>query len=219
MMIGRLFLALALGFGLSACATVDTATRNAPLESSAQLSQPGASAALPAVKVVSARASVPRSLKVSEANLYYPMGDIVWRGEPRGDRHAQVEAILGESLGLAAQAAEGALPVDVEVVVRRFHALTEKTRYTIGGVHSIRFDLILRDPATGKMIGAPREIRADLKGYGGQRAIDAETRGLTQKLRITRHLANVIASELARPGSAPQGVTDLVAGLETAQPI
>ena len=83
-------------------------------------------------------------------------------------------------------------------------------------MHSIRFDLILRDPETGIAIMPPREIRADLKGFGGAAAIEAEANGMTQKLRITRHLANVIRTELENPGSAPRGVTQLVAGLETA---
>jgi hypothetical protein len=166
------------------------------------------------VSVQSYKVMVPLGLRVSEANTYYPMGDIVWRGDPIGDRHAQIAAIFNTSMSQATGAAKGGLPVNAEIVVKRFHALTEKTRYTIGGVHSIAFDLILRDPATGAEIMPPREIRADLKGYGGSKAIAAEQQGITQKLRITRHLANVIRMELEKPGSAPNSVTELVAGLE-----
>jgi hypothetical protein len=166
------------------------------------------------VDVQSYTVKVPRSLRVSEANTYYPMGDIVWREDPIGDRHAQVAEIFDTSLAQATDGVDGALPVVAEIVVKRFHALTEKTRYTIGGVHSIAFDLVLRYPETGLEVMAPREIRADLKAYGGAKAIAAEQQGMTQKRRITRHLVNVIRSELQQPGSAPAGVTELVAGLE-----
>lgn len=210
----RIIAALALGLSVSACATIDTATRNAPLESATALAAEMPSAAVQSVSVQSYKVMVPLGLRVSEANTYYPMGDIVWRGDPIGDRHAQIAAIFNTSMSQATGAAKGGLPVNAEIVVKRFHALTEKTRYTIGGVHSIAFDLILRDPATGAEIMPPREIRADLKGYGGSKAIAAEQQGITQKLRITRHLANVIRMELEKPGSAPNSVTELVAGLE-----
>ena len=75
--------------------------------------------------------------------------------------------------------------------------------------------MTLRDPVTGAPLDAPRTVKADLKAYGGSKALAAERDGLTQKVRITRHLQNVIAQELAAPGSAPDGVTELVAGLET----
>ena len=164
---------------------------------------------------------VPRSLQVSEANSYYPLGDIVWRGDAYGDRHAQIEAILSDSMGLARAGHRGSVPAVVEIEVKRFHSLTEKTRFSVGGVHSIRFDLTLRDPKTGVALAPTREIRADLKEYGGQRAMEAERQGLTQKLRVTRHLANVLRSELERPGSMSgnRGITQLVAGLETGDPI
>ena len=211
----RIIAALALGLSVSACASIDTATRNAPLESASALAAEAPSAAVQSIAVQSYAVKVPRSLRVSEANSYYPMGDIVWREDPIGDRHRQVAAIFNTSVAKATEGMQGALPVNAEIVVKRFHALTEKTRYTIGGVHSITFDLILRDPATGLEIMPPREIRADLKGYGGAKAIAAEQQGVTQKVRITQHLANVIRMELQQPGSAPKGVTELVAGLET----
>ena len=41
-----------------------------------------------------------------------------------------------------------------------------------------------------------RIVEADLDGYGGQDAIDAVARGETQKVRLTRHLAQVVNEEL-----------------------
>ncbi|WP_296762490.1 DUF6778 family protein [Sediminimonas sp.] len=212
----RTLVALCAGLGLTACASIETATRNAPLEA------PGLSAAAVedrAVSVASYQVKVSRELRVSEANSYYPFGDIVWRGDPIGDRHAQVAAILDAAMAGVAEKADGSRAAVVEIELQRFHALTEKTRYTIGGVHSVKFTLTLRDPETGAPLMEPRTVKADLKAYGGSKALAAERDGLTQKVRITRHLENVIRQELVAPGSAPRGVTDRVAGLETGDQI
>lgn len=181
-----------LGAGLSACGSVETATRNAPLENiPSEMVAPAPSFSLAGYNVV-----VPETLKVSEANSYYPGGDIVWRGDPYGNRYEQVGAIFEEAINLGAGDLSGAMDVVVDIEIKRFHALTEKTRYSVGGIHSIEFVMTIRDPATGAIIRGPRDIKADLVGYGGARAIQAESQGLTQKFRITHHLARVIQDEM-----------------------
>jgi hypothetical protein len=198
MKLTRIIAALALTASVSACASTvpETATRNVPLEAAAV--QPTSVA----LDIQGISVSVPRSLTVSEANLYYPGGDIVWREDPVGDRHEQVKAIFEDGLtkGLSALP-EGNLPVNVDVEVTRFHALTEKARYTIGGVHSVQFKLTLTDPETGAALTEPRLIKADFKAYGGARALSAERAGRTQKVRITNRISEVIQQELLNPGS------------------
>ncbi|WP_050930020.1 DUF6778 family protein [Aestuariivita boseongensis] len=207
----RIIALLAVGLGLSACAAVDTVTRNAPFETqtvsqaqrvsvpAADVTAPVAQAQAP-VRIQNVLVNVPRSLKVSEANRYLPAGDIVWRGDPIGDRHAQVQAIFETAMLRGAQTIQGERPVDLLINVKRFHALTEKARYTTGGVHNIVFDLALADPVTGDIVAPWREIRADLDAFGGQQAILAEARGETQKVRITAFLAEVLRQELTVPG-------------------
>jgi hypothetical protein len=153
----------------------------------------------PAYNVRQVEISVPDTLKVSEANAFYPLADIVWRGEPRGDRRAQVRAIFDEAATRAASERVKGLPVAVEIEVRRFHALTEKARYTVGGVHSIEFELTVKDAKTGAMIEEPRVINGDLPAAGGETALEEDAMGLTQKVLITQHLAKVLSTELA-PG-------------------
>ncbi|UWQ89838.1 hypothetical protein QEZ52_13680 [Aliisedimentitalea scapharcae] len=148
------------------------------------------------VSVANVVVRVPRSLKVSERNSYLPRGDIVWRGDPIGDRHAQVQKIVQDSIIRGVTPLAGPVNVNVDVLVTRFHALTEKARYTTGGVHSITFDLKITQAETGQLIVPVRTVRADLDAFGGQQAILAEARGLTQKVRITNHLAEVIRQEL-----------------------
>lgn len=140
--------------------------------------------------------TVPDTLSVSEANSYLPGGDIVWRGDPRGNRYEQVAAIFEDSFERGTAEIQGFVPVVLDVEVLRFHALTEKTRYTVGGVHSIRFQLAIRSAESGMLLEEPRTVQADLDGYGGTKAIEAEAQGQTQKVRISDHLARVIETEL-----------------------
>ena len=190
----RMIAALMLGLAVSACGSVETATRNAPLDAPEMAPSPVS------FNVEAVRVSVPRSLKVSEANRYYPGGDIVWREDPVGDRHAQVKAIVQDGIGKGIAAMQpGAVPVVMDIEVTRFHALTEKARYTIGGVHAIQFKMQLRNPETGQAYGEPHFVKADFKAFGGARAIEAEREGITQKHRITTHLAKVIQTELTSP--------------------
>jgi len=190
----RIAAALVLGLGLSACANVETASRNAPLDSEVMQPVPVS------LDIQDIRVTVPETLRVSEANSYYPGGDIVWREDPPGDRHAQVRAIFETALqeGVA-QLPRGAVPAVLDVTVTRFHALSEKARYTIGGVHAVQFEYVLRHPATGEAYGAPKFVKADFKAFGGQKAINAEREGITQKLRISEQIANVIRAELEDP--------------------
>lgn len=148
------------------------------------------------VRVESLTVRVPRALSVSEANSYLPKADIVWRGDAIGDRHAQVAAIFDNAMRRGIEPLAGRIPVALDVKVLRFHALSEKARYTVGGVHNINFELTLRHAETGALLTEPRVVRADLDGFGGQQALQAEARGLTQKVRITNHLAEVIRQEL-----------------------
>ena len=205
----KMTLLLMMGALVSACGAPVVTSNQAPFEatplSSAnapveQVELASASVSpLTDVQVRSITVTVPRSLTVSEANRYLPKGDIVWRGDPIGDRHAQVAAIFDAALTKGAQAVNGTLPVALDVEVSRFHALTEKARYSVGGVHNITFYLTLRDPETGVALSETRVVNADLDGFGGQQAVDADARGQTQKVRITNHLAEVIRQELTRP--------------------
>ena len=151
------------------------------------------------VTVTSVVVRVPRELRVSEANRYVPSGDIVWREDPLGDRHAQVQTIVQDAMERGVAGLDGPVGVMLDIQVTRFHALTEKARYTTGGRHGISFQMAVRHPETGALLLPVRTVRADLKAYGGQQALVAMAHGETQKVRITKHLAAVIQQELTKP--------------------
>ena len=187
----KIIILAAVVLGLTACSATKPVSRNEPLVT--QLVDPA-----PAISfnVQDLRISVPDSLSVSEANIYYPSADIVWRGDDYGERHQQVKAIFEDAMTQGLQGLHGNRAVIVDIEVKRFHSLTERARYTIGGVHSIKFVMTLHDAQTGALIGEPRLVVADLKGFGGKKAVAAEHRGVTQKVRIKAHLARVIQHEL-----------------------
>ena len=153
-------------------------------------------AGLPSMRAASVNVLVPPSLVVSEANSYAPAADIVWRGDPFGDRHAQVKAIFEEGIGRGAAMLDGDIPVRIDIQVARFHALTDKTRYSFGGTHGITFFLTIYNAQTQEVMVPAHQIKANLKALGGRNAVAAESIGQTQKARIIEHLSRVIFEKL-----------------------
>ncbi len=149
-------------------------------------------------KVVDVKVAVPENLIVSEANLYLPQADIVWREDPLGDRKAQVSKIIETALRAGTAQIQGEREVIMSVRLKMFHALTEKARNSVGGKHNVQFDYVLLDANTGQPVSEVKSVNASLNAYGGRRAYEAMHRGETQKVRITRHVANVIYRELNR---------------------
>lgn len=204
-------LTLLLGaLALSACVSAnDPATRGMPkvADLSAASSQsvgtrvelaPEMAAHLVAKYDVEAiRVTVPRSLKVSEANTFKPRADIVWRGEALGDRYEQVRSIFAEAMTKGTADIQQGRKVDIEIEVTKFHALTEKTRYTIGGMHEMRFVLTVRDSESGAVLDGPRAVVADTKASGGSAAIAEDQAGRTQRVVTVERLAQVIRQELS----------------------
>ncbi|MGA9251661.1 MAG: DUF6778 family protein, partial [Roseobacter sp.] len=86
----KMIIALAFGGMLAGCATVDTPSRNSAFDPSIGpnaafgSAPPVSSEAMPSFRVEEINVLVPSALIVSEENVYYPRGDIVWRGDPYG---------------------------------------------------------------------------------------------------------------------------------------
>lgn len=199
------FATLGLALALSACVSSEPATRGVSddaltLASRGTGSIPdgaGPRVVAPLYTVREVRVNVPRDLQVSEANSYYPMADIVWRGDPVGDRYAQLTAIFEAAGQRATASMAGPREAIVSIKLVRFHGVTERTRYTVGGVHNMVFDLTVLDAATGAVIDGPRRIEADARAAGGQAAIAEEQAGRTQKVVVTEKLVETLRRELS----------------------
>jgi hypothetical protein len=203
MRILRVLSVLVLAAGVSACVKPEAATRAAPVPS--EVTKASAGGGRPGIgiqtvnvplHVVDVRVTVPRDLKVSEAETWYPIADIVWRGDARGTRYEQIEAIYAAAIPPAIAPLTRGIPVVAEIEVTRFHCVTDKTRYTVGGVHSLKFLLTIRHAETGEILAGPRPVNADAPAPGGQRAVAQDMAGITQKQVVTERLATVIRREL-----------------------
>ena len=144
---------------------------------------------------------VPETLRVSEENLFYPVADVVWRGEPQGDRLTQISAILDEGLNAGVSGAKQGPQVTVKVQLERFHALTEKARFSVGGVHDIVFVLTVLDLKTSVVLEGPRRVEIAIKASGNDKAIAEDAAGRTQRVVIVEGVAEAIRRELS--GTAP----------------
>ncbi len=134
--------------------------------------------------------SVPRTLEVSEAHGIKPRADILWREDPVGDRYVQVEDVMRGGLEPAFASMTGEIPVQIVLEMTRFHALSERARYTTGGQHEIEFVYLVRHAETGALLWGPEAVDLTFHAYGGRRAVEAEQLGITQRVRIHQRLAS-----------------------------
>jgi hypothetical protein len=135
-------------------------------------------------------------LTISEDEFFYPQADIVWRGDPIGPRIPQIAAMFDEAATRNQAILDGAVPVDVDVTLVRFHGVTNRTRYTVGGVYNVIFDLTIRSAATGEVIEPTRRIIGNLNAPGGERATRLDNAGQTQKVRVTDYLTSLLRAQL-----------------------
>ncbi|GAA3873606.1 DUF6778 family protein [Celeribacter arenosi] len=164
-----------------------------------QMQEPVPADVVSDLRVVSVNVEVPRTLTVSEADTIKPVADIVWHEDPMGDRYAQVESVVREAIEAGAKTATGNRAVSLDVVVTRFHAQTNRVRYSgYPSEHETEFNLTIRDAATGAVLSS-RHVDATFKAYNGATAVAADKQGITQRMRIVEYVKTVIAQELRRP--------------------
>ncbi|EBA03571.1 lipoprotein, putative [Rhodobacterales bacterium HTCC2150] len=198
-MIGFRLITAAVVFGaLSACSSSDLVTRNSAADPIA-LQLPTTSWSVADVNV-----TVPRNLLTTEADMYYPRADLVWHGDPVGDRYVQVEELMDRGLTAGVANLNGTRPVNFEVTVRRFHGVTPKAANTVGGVHDMVFDLAVVDAGTGVILAPAQTYQVDVKAYGGNRALKAARAGFTQKYRIMAGLQDWAQTEFGVSKSTPE---------------
>lgn len=138
----------------------------------------------------------------SPSRRYPPITELVWYGDPPGDRKAQVVALMSDAVRAgAADALVGSQPVTIALNITEFHAMTPRARATELqlGVHEIMFDISVVD-ASGAVIASETGVRADLQAYSGASALQAEQLGQGQKIRIQSRVAQVIRSWLVASG-------------------
>ena len=138
---------------------------------------------------------IPERLTVSEENKFAPNADVVWHGDVRGDRKAQVAAILESAGKLGTKDMKSGRNVHLVLQLEEFHGMTpialRKLKYS--GVYNIAMIASVHEGPTNKPIIEPTPIYADLEAFTGARFAQAEAEGNSQKKRVTNHIAAVLA--------------------------
>ncbi len=143
-------------------------------------------------RVVDVVAVAPEILSVSNNNTYAPQADIVWHGDPFGDRRAQVAAVLDEGLTLGTSDLRGSRPVTITARIMTFHGVTPSAvARAPAAVHNIRYELSVFDAETGEPLIESQTISADLEAYVGLAAIAAAINRESQRQRVINHIAAV----------------------------
>lgn len=180
---------------LSSCSSVWSVSYDAPVETSV-------SAHWRAGEV---EVEVPDDLTVSDINSLVPDADIVWHGDPPGDRKAQVAEIVRAGVARGAAGLNGEREVDFHIVLSRFHGVTPAAvAWATAAVHSIDFTIQAVDAGTGDALTDPVAVSADLEANVGALAIIAEMQGETDKDRIVERISEVTAGWLGI-GPDPRG--------------
>lgn len=147
---------------------------------------------------------VPDSLTTSEVNILRPNVDVVWHGEPRGDRLQQVGIILKDALEVAAESLIPEnlhRPVVIEATLIQFHSLTPRARSLVGGIHKVKFSIQVVDQKSGEILAGPTVIQADEFAFGNWKAARADAEGQTMKIRISNRIAEVVSNWLGLAAS------------------
>lgn len=142
---------------------------------------------------------VPDSLTTSEVNILRPDVDVVWHGDPQGDRLQQVGVILHDALEVAAESLipeNYHRPVVIEATLIQFHSLTPRARALVGGIHKVKFSIQVVDQKTGEVLAGPTVIEADEFAFGNWKAVQADAEGQTMKVRISNRIVEVVSDWL-----------------------
>ncbi len=140
-------------------------------------------------KIHDVTVTVPETLTVSERNTYTPNADIVWHGDPPGDRYQQVYDIVHAAGHQAIADTKGSQNARLNIEVVQFHGITPITRRRAPeAVHNVKLIAQVVSMDTGAALTPATQIRADLPALTGSAAVYADQYGPSQKKRISDHL-------------------------------
>ncbi|MFD3191081.1 DUF6778 family protein [Sedimentitalea sp. HM32M-2] len=144
-------------------------------------------------RVSAVQVTVPDTLTVSEENVYIPNADIVWHGDPPGDRKAQVQAIIRDAARQATAGLRGGRPVVLAITLQEFHGVTPiAMARSPEAVYNIAFTAQVTDARNGAALTPATLINADLPALVREDAVTAAQFGPSQKQRVTGHVTAVI---------------------------
>ena len=197
------FIALPLLLALAACGGTTSDGRIQAEETAFEQPIKASAGTVESWKLVRVDVTVDPSLRVStNPSAQFPREEIVWYGEPYGDRRAQVDKIVTDAIGIGASGLRGNRPVVLDVDLKLFHAVTPRAvNNRHYAWHDIQFIIKVRDANTGKVLETSVPINADLEAYRQEAAKAAALKGETQKVRISRRISSVVHAWLQSNGA------------------
>lgn len=140
-------------------------------------------------RVTTVNVTVPENLTVSDENTYLPRADIVWHGDPPGDRRAQVQKIVAESARSAVSGLRGSTPVVLNMTVEEFHGVSPiALARAPEAVYHMAFLAQITDARTGAALTPLTQIQADTPALVGEAGINAAQFGPSQTEQVSRHI-------------------------------
>lgn len=146
-------------------------------------------------RVAAVNVTVPDSLTTTEDPSYIPRADIVWHGDPPGDRKAQVAQIMKEGLTAGGKAVNGRTPVVLNATLVKFHATTRAARYNpygYGAVDDLRYQIVVTDTA-GNPLTEPQLVYGDFPAKVRTEADVEDARGNTERVQYVNHIKAITA--------------------------
>ncbi|MDK3072420.1 hypothetical protein QO034_04780 [Sedimentitalea sp. JM2-8] len=140
-------------------------------------------------RVTAVNVTVPDSLTVSDENSFLPRADIVWHGDPPGDRRAQVQKIVAASAKTAVSGLRGNRPVALNMTVQAFHGVSPiALARAPEAVYAMAFLAQITDARTGTALTPLTHIQADTPALVGEAGINAAQFGPTQTEQVSSHI-------------------------------
>lgn len=160
--------------------------------------------------VADVRIVVPETLTTSDVDTLVPPYDIVWHGEPKGDRRAQVGALLDEAARRAVADLKGPRLVVFTLQLEHFHSLTPRAYRSAPagtGVHSASFALTVSDARTGEVLAGPHRFEASMPAQTAAELGQLPVAGIGAQWRrqISAHLTATLRGWL---GTGPDNRTN-----------
>lgn len=150
-------------------------------------------------RVTDVRIVTPVGITTTEENSFMPAADLVWHGDPPGNRAEQITAIVKQGVERGFAGLKGGQDVVATITLRRFHSLTPKAYFSAPagtGVHSVAFDVTITDRKTGAILAGPERIKADMPAAvaaAGGKSLSALPADIWKK-QISDHIAATIRS-------------------------
>ena len=124
--------------------------------------------------------------------------NFVWDGYSGGNRKKQVVGLFKSAMSDVSQGMTGSTPVNMNIEVTYFHALTDEARIWCCGEHRIIANLEVTDAGSGDVLASEDGVYLGRVALGGIPGLIAVASGRDQDVRIREGIAEGISAWLSK---------------------